>query len=157
MLIISNLRYFYHGTLTLPSKVTGMMRRIGFANAHSYEYKTERVFEMIDAGKPVIIYSIPGVNIFASHSWNIDGYKVYTRDVIRRSCHTDGSVSYDTIQNHKQMVHCDFGWSTHHNGYYVSGLFKLGDSSVERDDVPVEGESHYHYNNLLKIITYEKP
>lgn len=52
--------------------------------------------------------------------------------------------------------HCDFGWGTESNGYYVSGLFKLKDSTVEPDP-GTEHKKELHYNNYLKIITYDKP
>lgn len=54
------------------------------------------------------------------------------------------------------MVHCDFGWAGNSNGYYISGLFKLKDQSVERDS----GTSHtvdIHYDGYLRVVTYDKP
>ena len=54
------------------------------------------------------------------------------------------------------MVHCDFGWEGLCNGYYVSGVFKLNDSNIEHDPGSNYGGNTY-YNNLLKVITYDKP
>lgn len=54
------------------------------------------------------------------------------------------------------MVHCDFGWKGICNGYYVSGVFKLNDPNIEHDpDCSYGGNTNY--NNLLKIIMYDKP
>lgn len=55
-----------------------------------------------------------------------------------------------------KMVHCDFGWEGRCNGYYVSGVFKLNDSNIEHDPGSNYGGNTY-YNNLLKVITYDKP
>ena len=42
------------------------------------------------------------------------------------------------------------------NGYYVSGVFKLNDPNIEHDpDCKYGGNTNY--NNLLKIIMYDKP
>ena len=55
-----------------------------------------------------------------------------------------------------KMVHCDFGWGGKCNGYYVSGVFKLNDSNIEHDPGTSYG-GDTNYNNLLKVITYDKP
>lgn len=148
--------YFYAGTFAFPSNVTSFMRRIGIPNAHSHKYTTDRVVEMIDNGKPLIIYSIPGINIFKSHSWNIDGYKIRERIVTTKTY--KGSSLQKTSDSLEQsiMVHCDFGWKGSCNGYYVSGIFKLNDPQSEKDYTSDSGKST-HYNNLLKVITYDMP
>lgn len=140
--------YFYAGTFTWPKDATAYMRTIGYYNAHSYKYNFERVTEMIDNNSPLIIYSIPGWNIFKSHSWNIDGYKIKQREVtVYKEMHIETM----------NMVHCSFGWQYGHcNGYYASGVFKLNDKNVEFDSSSDKGRKT-HYNNLLKIITYTKP
>lgn len=146
--------YFYAGTFTFPGKAASYMKFLGLRNVRSYSYSFGRATGMLDKGWPVIIYSIPGVNIFASHSWNIDGYKVKERTILTQLY--SGSKLSRTITSKEtvEMVHCDFGWKGYCNGYYVSGLFKLNDPNAEKDD-PSDIEKT-HYNNLLKIIMYDK-
>lgn len=146
--------YFYEGTFTFPNKATSYMRQLGFNNAHSHSYSFERVTNMLDNGKPLIIYSVPGINVFKSHSWNIDGYKIKERTVTTKIYSGSTLIKSEEKTETTNMVHCDFGWSGNCNGYYVSGVFKLNDSQIEHDPGTNYG-GKTNYNNLLKVITYE--
>lgn len=151
-----NSLYFYEGTFTFPSEATKYMDFIGLDNAHSYNYSFDRVTEMIDDECPIIIYSVPGINVFISHSWNIDGYKIKERTITTKTYNGNTLKSTTTATETSRMVHCDFGWGGYCNGYYVSGVFKLNDPNIEHDPGTSHGGST-HYNNLLKVITYDKP
>lgn len=148
--------YFYAGTFTFPSEATSYMRFIGLNNAHSYNYSFDRVTGMIDKGCPLIIYSVPGINVFKSHSWNIDGYKIKERTITTKTYIGNTLQDTKTKTETCKMVHCDFGWDGKCNGYYVSGVFKLNDSNIEHDPGTSYG-GDTNYNNLLKVITYDKP
>ena len=148
--------YFYSGTFTFPHNATSFMRRIGYLDSHSYKYTFDRVTEMLSESSPVIIYSIPGYNVFKSHCWNIDGYKIKERKTIYNKYIGSNVIATDTTNTVVNMVHCDFGWSSKNNGYYVSGVFKLNDPNSEKDDPDNNGGST-NYNHLLKVITYTKP
>lgn len=149
--------YFYEGTFTFPNKATSYMRNIGIANAHSYSYSFERVKKMIDKECPLIIYSVPGINIFKSHSWNIDGYKIKERTVTTKTYSGSTLENTTTKTETYYMVHCDFGWKGDYNGYYVSGIFKLNDANIEYDNKYQKVEDETNYNNLLRVIMYDKP
>ena len=148
--------YFYAGTFTFPGKATSYMKFAGYDNARSYNYKYSRVVGMLDKGCPLIVYAIPGINIFRSHSWNIDGYKIKAREIITKKY--VGGVLKEVINKPDtcEMVHCDFGWKGLCNGYYVSGIFKLNSSDVEFDN-PYDKGKNTKYNTLVKIVTYDKP
>ena len=146
--------YFYQGTFTFPNKATSYMRFVGYENARSYDYKFSRVVDMLDGGKPIIIYAIPGINIFKSHCWNIDGYQVKERTITTRK-YIEGVLDSETAETEQvDVVHCDFGWGGHCNGYYVSGVFDL-ENPFEFDNKMDKG-SNNNYNTLLKIVTYAK-
>lgn len=149
--------YFYQGTFTLPAKATAFMRRAGFNNAHSLEYTHERVIEMLEAGRPVIIYSIPGtwVNLAHSHCWTIDGYKTYKRQLTKKTYSGNTLINTQTTEETREMVHCNFGWGLLQAGYYVSGIFKFNSQYVEKEKPEWGNDDHTHYNHLLKIIRYE--
>ena len=130
------------------------MRSIGYRNATITDYNFTDVKDMLDRGKPTIMCSIPNINLLQSHSWNLDGYKIKQRNKITKSYKGETLINTYTSTEESNMVHCDFGWENGIcNGYYVSGVFILGDESVERDP----GTSHNyatHYNNYLKLLTY---
>lgn len=132
------------------------MEAIGLHNVQKQKYSFERVTGMIDRGCPLIIYSLPNANIFKSHCWNIDGYKIKERTItIKR--YTGDRVETITVKKEVcNMVHCDFGWGGQCNGYYVSGVFKLNDPNIEHDYYRDSGQST-NYNTFTKIITYNRP
>jgi hypothetical protein len=147
--------YFYAGTFTFPHKATSYMRFIGLNNAHSHGYNFDLVTNMLDNGKPLIIYSVPGINVFKSHSWNIDGYKIKERTITTNTYNGSTLTRSTSKTETTNMVHCDFGWKGKCNGYYVSGVFKLNDSRIEHDPGTDYGETT-NYNNLIKVITYDR-
>lgn len=146
--------YFYAGTFTFPKNVTSYMRNIGISNSHSKGYNFSLVTEMLDRSCPLIIYSIPNINIFKAHAWNLDGYKVRSREVTIRKFQDNTLKETSTKQETSKMVHCDFGWKGQGNGYYVSGIFKVNNSSAELDGGRYKDNTNF--NHLLKVITYDK-
>lgn len=149
--------YFYSGTFTFPKKALSFMRSCGYRNVQKSSYDFSKVKTMIDNGKPLIIYGAPGINIFKSHCWNIDGYKTKVRKITRK--YYSGDVLLKTIETPDtcQMVHCDFGWKKgESNGFYISGIFKLNHADIELDN-PGDKKKNRKYNKFLNIITYEKP
>lgn len=146
--------YFYGGTFSFPQKVTSYMRHIGIRNSHSKGYKFSLVTEMIDKGLPMIMYSVPSIRVWQAHAWNIDGYKIKRREVVT-TIYKDYKIESQTKKTEtSEMVHCDFGWQGDCNGYYVSGIFRLNHSSADLDGPKTDDRCHY--NNLLKIITYDR-
>ena len=91
-----------------------------------------------------------------SHCWNIDGYKIQERILTTKTYRNGVFVETTTKTESREMVHCDFGWGGNSNGYYVSGVFKLGDPSVEKDHGTVHNKDT-NYNNYLHVVTYDKP
>lgn len=135
--------YFGEGTFTLPILATLYMQDIDLKKAERRDYAFSYVQDMLSCGKPVIIYSMPGIDITQSHCWIIDGYKK------KRS--SSGNQSQEL-----NMVHCDFGWKDKDfNGYYVSDIFKLNNSDNEFDKSDQGYSSdNTHYNNYLHLITF---
>ena len=56
--------------------------------------------------------------------------------VIRDSVDNEGdeTLEYTTEEESCDMVHCDWGWGGNFNGYFVSGVFDLGNSDTVFDD-----------------------
>ena len=149
-----NSLYFYAGTFTFPGEATSFMRFVGYNNAKSVNYSFGEVTKMTNDGKPLIIYSIPGIDITSSHAWNIDGYKIKERTKTTRE-YKNGRLNKTTNTTETtNMVHCDFGWSGSCNGYYVSGVFKLNDPRIEYDRSWDTGDSE-NYNHYIHLVTYD--
>lgn len=114
---------------------------------------------MINEDKPVIIYGMPGFNLFKSHCWNIDGYKIKERTVTTKTYRCDLPYSTKTETEKVEMVHCDFGWGSFGNGYYVSGVFDLKEH--EGNNRELDGsdmiENNSRYNKFIRIVSYTKP
>ena len=148
--------YFYAGTFTFPGKATDFMEFCGFNNVGKESYKYKKVKEMIDNKCPVIIYAMPGVNVFKSHCWNIDGYMEKERTVTTTTKRGNTVINTNTSTEKLKMVHCDFGWSGKNNGYYVDGIFKANGSPTEFDNYS-GNDTSVKYNSYIHIITYDKP
>lgn len=86
--------------------------------------------------------------------WNIDGYKIKERNIIKDTYIGSKLQKSDTIHERYQMVHCDFGWGGSCNGYYVSGVFKLNDANIDHDYDNDSGKKT-NYNHFVSIITYD--
>lgn len=152
-----NCWYFYEGTFTFPHEAANFMRHLGFQNVKSYEYNFKRATDMIDKGNPVIISSIPQhYALFKSHCWNIDGYKIKKVTIKKDWYQGDRIIHTETKVHTYNMVHCDFGWNGNHNGYYLSGVFKLNYSENEPDNTPTNNKTT-HYKHNTKIIMYDTP
>lgn len=148
--------YFYDGTFTFPEKAASVMHKLGLKNAKTYGYSWERVVTLLDNGCPIIIYGMPNKNIFQSHAWNIDGYKIKKRTITYKT-YKGGTLEKEQTETEiLNMVHCDFGWGRPSNGYYVSGVFNTKDSRIERDPNS-DNEKNHNYNDYLHVIMYEKP
>ncbi len=148
--------YFYQGTFTIPSKASSFLGKIGYGGVKRLNYSYNRVTAMINKGCPVVIYAIPGIKVWKSHAWIIDGYKVKVRQKITRQYENGKLINTITIPDTCKMVHCDFGWAGRCNGYYVDGVFKLN-SDKNDYDYPWMSKEKTKFNHHIRIITYNKP
>ncbi len=143
---------FFDGTFTFPKRAISYMKLAGYPNARKWRYTWDRLLDMLKNGKPVIAYAIPNINITGSHAWNIDGYKVITRNAIFEKLKGGAWQCNVTQKQTRNMVHCDFGWGSSWNGYYVSGVFDTRDPNKELDYS--EGTEDHNFNNYIHIISY---
>ncbi len=148
--------YFYQGTFTLPVKAENFMSFNGFLNVHRRNYNFDRVVSMIGANKPLIIYSIPGINIFNAHCWILDGYKIKSRIKTTKTYLNNQVIKTEQETEFQNMVHCDFGWGGQANGYFVSGVFDLKNSENELDP-GADTDKSDNYNHHLRVIMYDLP
>lgn len=141
-----------YGTFTYPKNAASVMRSVGYRDAKTIGYNIETVKTMLSNNKPVIIYGMPGINIFNTHCWNIDGYRVKERTKTQKIFEDGNLIETYTWNQKSEMVHCDFGWGGGANGYYVPGIFDTTDSNVIFDFG--RSSKDHHYNSYMHLITY---
>ena len=160
---VCNSLYFYGGTFTLPSYAASALEYFCFKNVVFDSYDSSNVLETLDRNCPVFICSLPSRNWhdydFAnSHGWLLDGYLSRDR-IITRKHYLNGILQGEptTSTEPQIMIHSNFGWGGSFNGYFVSGVFDLGDNDAIFDNPYFSGEKTTNYNYYLKTITYDHP
>ncbi len=146
--------YFNQGTFTFPKKAVSFMRRAGYPNAQITSYSDDKVINMLLQSKPLLIYGIPGKNIFSSHCWNIDGYRIKEQTITTRTFEDGRLIDEYSTTIESEMIHCDFGWGGTGNGYFVFGVFDMYNPKIEYD-FGDPGKDHKHnYSKYIHLITY---
>lgn len=147
--------HFYEGTFTFPKCTKWFLQSIDFEDVELIDYDFNTVKDMIDNDKPLIISSVPGIDITSSHAWNIDGYKTKIRTKTIEKYLGRELISITTETESIKMVHCDLGWRGGNNGYYTSGVFRSDRSEIDHDSY--NNAKDFNYTTLTRIITYQLP
>lgn len=157
--------YFRGGTFTFPNYAKGFMRRLGFKDLDYSKYSADKVKEQIKKRHPVLIFAYPkskddndGTGLKYSHGWALDGYIERTKTV-EKQYYILGEEKIVKSTTKTDLIHCDFGWENKYcNGYFVSGIFNLGDTSENAifDNPKHQGTKNRFYDTFLKTITYER-
>lgn len=147
--------YFYQGTFTFPWDAISFMNKIGFRNVRKWRYTWDRTIDMLDKGKPVIVYAMPNYNVTQSHAWNIDGYKDMERTItIER--YDNGNFDRLVYKTQtQQMVHCDYGYWGRSNGYYITGVFDRDSKDAILDPPGEKTKKYFNYNTYIHIVSYD--
>ena len=146
--------YFYSWTFTRPKKVRNFLSSMFYKDVEIKNYSFNTIRDMIDNRYPVIIYGIESFACPNGHAWNIDGYKIKERTTTTEIYLNDILQRTEVETESKKMVHCDFGWGGDCNGYYISGVFDLGDTNNIENDAGFAQTDNYNYDTLMKIISY---
>lgn len=126
-----------------PSDAKSCLETFGYRNVSlNWGYDENRVLTSLDNGCPVFMSAI--ARVFAGHAWVIDGYM--KRDYVS---------SKGTVSKTQTLVHCNWGWKGHCNGYFTSGVFHTKDA--ETYDLPSNNTENYNYWLAFNTITYDKP
>lgn len=129
--------YYEGGTFTFPWDAKACLGKMLDKTIRSYRYRFIQCQEMLDCGKPVIIYALPSYSLYGikrSHAWNIDGYEIRTRMKTTEYYANGNFYTCDVEKETLEMVHCDFGWGSKANGYYESRVFSVFGENTELDD-----------------------
>lgn len=137
---LDNIREKWDYTATMPSAVSSLLKEFGYTNVKSNSSKAinagqfERIKNMLENNKPVIICGWGLSNLDESHYWIIDGMR-YKGD--------------------KAYLSCNWGWGGSKNGWFSSDCL---DSSkkVTMYGATKTGDTQNNYDNLI-IFTYDLP
>ncbi len=141
------------GTFTFPNKAIKYMKSHGFPNTKEHNYTYTLCKNQLKLNKVLMIYGVPRYwDITKSHCWNIDGYKIQSRNKEIKTYKNNELIDLKSETMTSEMVHCDMGWGGRGNGYYVSGVFKPYYSETELDNPNYDGS--WYYTNYLHLITY---
>jgi hypothetical protein len=112
-------------------------------------YEPKHVMEMLNRGLPVYIGASGDGK---GHAWVIDGKLTQTAFL---SCYHD-DVLFSKGSTSRLLLHCNFGWGSTADGYYVPAVFNpsIGPVSIEpeRDSLNsgTNGRLYYEKFNVIK-------
>ena len=142
-------------SFALPSKARDAMSAYGYTNVVRHgKYDVNKITNMLDNGNPVFIASIS--DYVSGHAWVIDGSVIQTQTTESVNVVTGYKMNIHTKE--RLLLHCNWGWNGHCNGYYESGIFNLKEGAVT-----VEGNENStdtrdrDYTWSFHIITYDNP
>ncbi len=93
------------------------------------------------------------------HAWVIDGamaqHNMQTIAYPPDARNPYGRTSTGVLWR-RQLLHCNFGWGGHCDGYYVEDVFNLkkGPVFIEEGNGDGGGSDDYHYDWCYRIIEY---
>ena len=151
--------YNYWGkgeSFALPIYAKRFLRNIGYyGTKREIGYDSGLIVSKLKAGCPVFIGAMTD-NCYG-HAWVIDGCATYESIIDTYS----GSNLIRTRVDKCLLLHCNWGWSGDHNGYFASGAFDAVNGRVLGDDGVVlpltRGENTRNYTWWFRIVTYNKP
>ena len=82
------------------------------------KYTPRNVFDAFDSSNALVLIRANNKNESVGHSWLIDG----------------GQEIIYSGNDKKQYVHCNFGWDSYSDGYYLSGVFACTNGPVFADN-----------------------
>lgn len=148
------------------TKLSPLLKSIGFHNDGLKSYSFSSVKNSIDSSRPLVArgYSNKtsnyikilwkkirtGTSYSGGHVWIIDGYANLTCTLVDDSGNEEEYTDY--------FVHCNPGWYGTNNGYYISGIFDFTKNGTpttgtnfSRHSSDNSNESHY-YQWEMQII-----
>ena len=127
----------------LPSNAKQSFVNFGYKNVElNWNYDESRIIRSLDNDCPVFISAVAG--LVSGHAWVIDGY--IKRDYVSNS---------GVVAKSQCLVHCNWGWNGHNNGYFTSGIFETKNPIMSDGWRADTMDESYWY--AFNTITYDKP
>lgn len=156
-----DMRADYHisgnSTLVFPDEARDHMEWLGYENVVVHRdgnsCNMSRIYSSLNNNYPVLISAMADRILSGGHSWVIDGYRKELRYGAKYGEETGNYYGQEVEE--RAMVHCNWGWSGLHDGYFYSGIFD-SHNPVIPDQVQMNG-SPTLYNQFYRVITYQLP
>lgn len=103
--LTDNIVLGWTGTGALPSAIATGLTNLGYTNVKKYQTSSlnsdqlQRIVEMLQLGKPVLMCGWELAHLDVSHYWVVDGV---------------------AISNKRELIHCNWGWDGDANGWFVT-------------------------------------
>ncbi len=134
-------------------------------NVNTVSYNWNVIKPILDVNNPVYIQGFATyinedeVLDTTGHAWVIDGYYFKTEECWWRDYVGMDPLDYvDTMvgMRYTKLLHCNYGWEGHCDGYYTEGIFDTteGPEWIDSDNGDYGGEHDYNFDMNLDIITY---
>lgn len=148
--------FFSKQSFTTPKKAKQFLRNIGYyGTKREIGYDSGLIVSKLKAGCPVFIGAM--TDNWRGHAWVIDGYATYVRTVDTYCA----SNLIDTKVQKRLLLHCNWGWSGRHNGYFANGAFDALKGRVMEDNEidfsKTRSNDSRNYTWWFRIVTYNKP
>lgn len=144
------------GTLLWPKDVVPYLEKLGYSNVklHKNDSKCDmnKIHISVDKGYPAIVSALDA-NTLKGHTWIVDGHIKQARQ--GRKVGEKSGDFYGNINEIREYVHCNWGWSGKDDGYYYSGIFNTEKPVYKNPTTKSNEESNF--KSFFRIITYELP
>lgn len=142
------------GTLLWPKDVVPYLEKLGYSNVklHKNDSKCDmnKIHISVDKGYPAIVSALDA-NTLKGHTWIVDGHIKQARQ--GRKVGEKSGDFYGNINEIRELVHCNWGWSGKDDGYYYSGIFNTEKPVYKNPTTKSNEESNF--KSFFRIITYE--
>lgn len=144
------------GTLLWPKDVVPYLEKLGYSNVKLYKNDSKcdmnKIHISVDKGYPAIVSALDA-NTLKGHTWIVDGHIKQARQ--GRKVGEKSGDFYGNINEIREYVHCNWGWSGKDDGYYYSGIFNTEKPVYKNPTTKSNEESNF--KSFFRIITYELP
>lgn len=152
--------YAPDGSSAYYSNVPGMYISYGYTCSSLSAYNQSTIITEINNRRPVYVSGQVVGNTTLGHAWVVDGYLKHTDSRLQVVDHVDDSdkdrpiqigqrIKSQTIIGEYLYLHCNWGWNSYCNGYFVDFKTASGDMY---DDPNVNNGVNYDLNAQNKII-----
>ena len=131
------------------SQVVLYMMELLFRRPERISYSQKDLLNVLEMGYPVYMSGCRTdaiTNRLKGHAWVADGYCKQQRTLKENN---------QTSIEERLLFHCNFGWTSSCDGYYIADVFDLTNGPVFKHEIDDrDGYADRYYNMYLEIIHY---
>lgn len=122
---ISNIKYNINGSSVYRQYIVPTFKAFGYVNVKEMSYSSDVILSEVKSSRPVAIAAMDTVSAMddISHRWVIDG-AFQTKKVTTRINLDTNQTCYVTEEHDTPYFHCNWGWGSLCDGFYLSEVFE---------------------------------